>query len=206
MRRQTLLRAAGCMVALAAGGFQAACSASGLNGRSLANVSPDAPVLSPARQLGLTLADLPAGFQLKEELAPVFPAGGAEDPWGRLTAYSATYAPIKSQNATTEGDVVSSVNSYASASYARSAFAQWQAAVPTTYRKLDVGMGMKGVDSVAYERDGGSLIGFRSHNVLASVLVTRAGSALGNEKGAIAPDTAMRLARQMAARIEAGLK
>jgi|GEM_PF-4725407 len=52
----------------------------------------DAPVLAPARQLALTLADLPPGFHLGPELAQTFdPAQVKNDPWGRLSAYSITY-------------------------------------------------------------------------------------------------------------------
>ena len=132
--------------------------------------SPEAPVLRPAQQLALALAELPPGFRQVDELAPKLSATGPDDPWGRVSAYSVTYAP--SEPRLDFGDIMSSVNAYSSAQYAQLAFDSWQAAVPRQYRATTVDVGLAPADVAAYVRDGACLLGFRTRNVMASVLVT----------------------------------
>ncbi len=143
----------------------------------------DAPVLAPARQLALTLADLPAGFRLGPELAQTFdPAQVKSDPWGRLSAYSITYlagspAPAEARQDASPGeppaagemqparmppstasallgDVSSSVNSYATAAQAHAAFQAWRAAVPPIYVRLSLSLARLGDDAAAYMQEG----------------------------------------------------
>ncbi|HEV2124476.1 MAG TPA: hypothetical protein VGW38_17115, partial [Chloroflexota bacterium] len=89
----------------------------------------DALVLHPVRALALRLEDLPDGFRLAEELAPTLVTTPAEDPWGRVGAYSATYVATESSPAGVH-DIVSSVNAYTTVEHAKAAYSMWQSAVP----------------------------------------------------------------------------
>ena len=145
----------------------------GCGGSVVRHVPPPDPLaLVPARTLALVPADLP-GFRLLEELSPSLSATGLEDPYGRLGAYAATYAPLASP----PGDVTCSVNTYAGSAHARSAFDAWQAAVPRQYASTVVTLGLPDGDSVGFERDGAVLLGFRVRNVLASVRAPQARAA-----------------------------
>jgi hypothetical protein len=198
----------------------------------------DALVRRPAQQLALTLADLPPGFHLGEELSAPGPARGTSDPLGVVSAYSVTFTfvaevdgvdgvdgadgldkvgespralvkarrPARPAPAPGVGDVVSSVNAYAGTGPARSAFAAWQAAVPGQYTPVQAhsggaaagNAGAAGLSVYVQVPRAACLVGFRAHNVVASVWAS-AGS------GAAAPpiDVATRLARLVAHRIEA---
>jgi hypothetical protein len=188
------------------GGCLALVLAGGCRNAPFAVVGREPLVRRPAQHLALTLSDLPSGFELGEELVSPAPAGVA-DPWGRVSAYAVTYVagPVPAPGAglrgrpTGLGDVVSSVNAYAGADFARAAFEAWLASVPQTYQL------------VSAERDGAPaafsvyvqgaspacLIGFRAHNVIASIWVAAA------PKTAAPPITAATgLARLVARRIE----
>ena len=158
--------------------------------------APDALVFAPARQLALTLGDLPVGFRLAEELAPTYANSGMDDPYGRLSAYSATYAAAEKE----QGDVVSSINAYASVGHAETAFQSWQAAVPRQYRPIDLGGSLKGVSHVAFARDGACLVGVRVRNVLASVLVQHGKQA--DHAGGAPAEAAAALVQRVLQRIE----
>jgi hypothetical protein len=135
-------------------------------------------------------------------------AAAAGDPWGRVSAYAVTYValPVPAPGAGRPsppsglGDVVSSVNAYAGADFARSAFAAWQAAVPQTYRPVPLERDGTMVGYSVYVQENGPacLIGFRAHNVIASIWATAA-------SGSAAPPiaTATSFARLVAHRIEA---
>jgi hypothetical protein len=192
-------------------------------------------VRRPAQQLALTLADLPPGFYLGEELSAPGPARGTSDPLGVVSAYSVTFTFVAEANgvdgvdgldkvgeplralvgarrlarpapAPGVGDVVSSVNAYAGTGPARSAFAAWQAAVPGQYTPVQAhsggaaagNAGAAGLSVYVQVPRAACLVGFRAHNVVASVWAS-AGS------GAAAPPVAVatRLARLVAHRIEA---
>jgi hypothetical protein len=134
---------------------------------------PDALVSLPAQRLALVLADMPVGFDVGQELVSVTPTGAMDppDPFGRLSAYAVTFrAPGNRGHA---GDVVSSVNAYVGMTEAKAAFASWQAAVPNNYRLAEAPPPGAPPGSAAYVQaaDGSCLLGFRSHNVIASVRV-----------------------------------
>ncbi len=203
-RRSTLLGgAAGLVSLLTVSGCQA--PPQQLNGVSL-SIAPDAPALVPARQLGLTLADLPDGFRLSEELAPSFSRTGMEDPFGRLSAYSATFAapPGLPPIGGPPGDVVSSVNSYAGAEHARRAFAAWQAALPRAYRPVTADLGLAQEDSATFVQDRACMVGFRHRNVFASIWV--ACQPASPESTGAATQLAARYARLLVKRIDSGVR
>jgi hypothetical protein len=173
----------------------------------------DALVSLPAQRLALVLADLPVGFDVGQELISVTPTGVAEppDPFGRLSAYAVIFrAPGNRGHA---GDVVSSVNAYIGVTEARAAFAAWQAAVPGNYRRTETAPAGAPAGAAAYVQaaDGSCLLGFRSHNVIASVRVGPTSAPLPMEAAqtsAGAPATpveqAVRLATLVLHRIDAG--
>jgi hypothetical protein len=209
MKRRTTLRAcAGGLATLLAG---AACrppqSVHSVSGPARAVApAPDAPALHHARQLGLTLADLPDGFRLTDELAPSFSVTGLEDPYGRLTAYSATFAAPAGVPAVDDppGEVVSSVNTYASAEHARRAFAAWQAALPRAYLPVQLDLGLAPEDGAAFAQDRACMVGFRHRNVFASIWVGRQPVAAGAPGPAA--EAAARFARMVVKRIDAGVR
>ena len=124
----------------------------------------DAQLNTPERVLALSAADLP-GFTLREELAPASGAG-ADDPYGRVGSYSATFGRG------TEGMLVtSSINTYVGAAQARTAFGAWKSAVPRQYRAMPLAVGLDERDSAAYARDsdGTVLLGYRIRNVMGSL-------------------------------------
>ncbi|HEU5318525.1 MAG TPA: hypothetical protein VFX49_20595, partial [Chloroflexota bacterium] len=134
--------------------------------------APDALALVPARTLALAPADVP-GFHLTEELTPALGTVGLEDAFGRLGAYSATYAPTPGGTGGRD-DITSSVNTYAGTAHARAAFEAWRAAVPRQYRASAPPADFKDEDVAVYLRDGAALIGFRVRNVLGSVCAPEA--------------------------------
>lgn len=182
--------------------------AAGCRGGQVPAVGGEPLVRRPAQQLALTLSDLPAGFGLGEELvSSASSTAAAGDPWGKVSAYAVTYVALPVPPPGSEprsppsglGDVVSSVNAYAGANFARSAFAAWKAAVPQTYRPvLREQDGTTGGYSV-YVQDGGSacLIGFQTHNVIASIWASAA-----SKSGTPPVAAAASLARLVARRIE----
>jgi hypothetical protein len=190
------------------GGLIALALAAGCRGGHVPAVGGEPLVRRPAQQLALTLSDLPAGFGLGEEL--VSSAGttaAAGDPWGKVSAYAVTYValpvpppgPGRRSPPSGLGDVVSSVNAYAGADYARSAFAAWQAAVPQTYRPvLPERDGATAGYSVYVQDDGSAcLIGCQTHNVIASIWVSAASKSAAPPVAAAAS-----FARLVAHRIE----
>jgi hypothetical protein len=163
----------------------------------------DTLVRRPAQHLALVLADLPDGFDVGEELVSVTPTGGSSlpDAFGRLSAYAITFRAPGNRGRT--GDVVSSVNAYVGLAEARASFADWQAAVPNTYRRLATPPPGAPPGAVAYVQapDGACLLGFRSRNVVASV---RVGPLPGEPLGAAgAPEQTVRLASLVLHRIDA---
>ena len=128
--------------------------------------TPASGVASP-RSRALSLTDLP-GFALREELAQTPSAPGAEDPYGRLGSYSATYGLVRDP---TSAPVVSSINTYITPEAARAAFAAWRAAVPRQYRRTTLSVGLDEEDAVAYlrESDDTILFGYRVGSVLGSL-------------------------------------
>jgi hypothetical protein len=95
--------------------------------------------------------------------------------------------------------VVSSVNAYAGDGFARAAFEAWLASVPPTYQPVSVETdGTPPAFSVYVQATSPAcLIGFRAHNVIASIWVAAA------SRSATPPVTAAaRLARLVARRIE----
>ena len=127
----------------------------------------EALVWRPAQQLALTLADLPPGFRLGEELSTPGRSRGTSDPLGVVSAYSVTFTFVaegtggaggtggteptralvgarrlgRPTSESRVGDVVSSVNAYAGTGPARSAFAAWRAAVPGVYTPVEAQSG-----------------------------------------------------------------
>jgi hypothetical protein len=199
VRRSTLrLAAAGMLAGVLAGG-SVACGAPGGPAGGARTAASDAPVLSPARLLGLTEADLPPGFRLTEEIAPTLAAAGLDDPFGRLSAYSVTFTPAGEP--ARAHDVVSSINAYASARHAQVAFEAWQAAVPPVYHAVPLDIGLGSGESAAYVQGSACLLGFRARNVLASVRVDVVESAPESPTAAAA-----RLARLVIRRIDAGVR
>jgi hypothetical protein len=163
----------------------------------------DTLVRRPAQHLALVLADLPAGFDVGEELVSVTPTGGSAppDPFGRLSAYAITFRAPGNRGRT--ADVVSSVNAYVGLAEARANFDAWQAAVPNTYRRLVTPPPGAPPGAVAYLQatEGACLLGFRSRNIVASV---RVGSLPGEPLGAAgAPEQTVRLASLVLHRIDA---
>jgi hypothetical protein len=170
--------------------------------------SGDLLVSRPAQQLALSLADLPPGFQVAEELKPALDtAKAAQDPWGRLSAYAVTYVPAAGPAGTSPGwgDVVSSVNAYVGRAQATDAFASWRSAVPTQYRLVDAPPKL-GDETAVYVRDVDAaqrgprptcLVGVHVRNVIASVSVS------ASEGGDVPVETATRLARLTVQRIQA---
>jgi hypothetical protein len=98
--------------------------------------------------------------------------------------------------------VVSSVNAYVGTREARAAFASWQEAVPGTYRRLaDPPPGAPPGAAVYLQApEGACLLGFRSHNVVASI---RVGPVPGNPAEHAAEEQAVRLAALVLHRIGA---
>jgi hypothetical protein len=172
----------------------------------------EALVSLPAQRLALVLADLPVGFDVGQELISITPTGVAEppDPFGRLSAYAVIFRAPGNRGNT--GDVVSSVNAYVGVTEARAAFVSWQAAVPANYRRTDTSPAGAPVGAAAYVQtaDGSCLLGFRSHNVIASVRVgpTSVPLPVGAKEMARGPATpieqAVRLAALVLHRIDAG--
>ena len=167
--------------------------------------SGEAVVRRPAQQLALALADLPPGFRAAEELAPsISPAQTGPDPWGRLSAYSATYtaataAPSAPVPPPPFAEVVSSVNSYSGVSPARTAFTSWQDAVPPVYRAVERRPPAT-AEAVTYMQSSRAvcLVGFRTLNVIASVWVA---ATPGTETPPV--DHALHLAEVVARRVAA---
>lgn len=157
---------------------------------------------APAKQLALSLPDLPAGFRLAEELTPGSETANQDDPWGRQSAYSATFVPAGARGG---AGISSSVNAYGSAGQAQSAFASWRAAVPRQYRPVTAEH-VGAPETLAYLRESGCLVGFRVRNVMGSVLVSGdASHTTGDDTNAASLQAeATRLARLMVSRIEAG--
>ena len=156
----------------------------------------------PARQIALTLADLPEGYQVADELVPKLDAArAAEDPWGRSSAYSVTFT---GEAPSPWRDVVASVNAYDGTKHARAAFASWRVAVPPTYHRVAGGTDL-GEEAAVYVRRAASprdaatsLVGLRRGSVIASVAV----SAMAGMDAPV--DAAIALARVMQTRIERG--
>ncbi len=156
----------------------------------------------PAQHLALVLADLPTGFDVGEELVSVTPTGRRElpDAFGRLSAYAVIFRAPGNRGQT--GDVVSSVNAYVGLREAGAAFASWQEAVPGNYRRLPAPPPGAPPGAAVYVQapEGACLLGFRSHNVVASI---RVGPLPGTLEDRGAEEQAVRLAALVLHRIGA---
>jgi hypothetical protein len=156
----------------------------------------------PAQHLALVLADLPTGFDVGEELVSVTPSGprALPDAFGRLSAYAVVFRAPGNRGQT--GDVVSSVNAYVGLREAGAAFASWQKAVPGTYRRLPAPPPGAPTGAAVYVQapEGACLLGFRSHNVIASI---RVGPLPGAPEDRPAEEQAVRFAALVQHRIVA---
>jgi hypothetical protein len=185
MRRRLVATSAAALALLAATGCR-------LNQLPIDTMGGEPLVTRPASQLGLVLADLPPGFRVMEELRPSpTPVGAAHDPdpWGRTSAYSVTFGVAGGPGGVgapagpprPAGEVVSSINAYVGTAQAQAAFAGWQSAVPGAYHATQASTRDLGDQAATYVQSGANgratcLVGFRTHNVLASVWVSTTGT------------------------------
>jgi len=207
-----MLRTVGVVLTLLALLLTAACAGATRLGTAVQRATGtrgEVLVRRPAQQLALSLADLPSGFTVAQELKPALDgSAGTQDPWGRISAYAVTYAPGVELGGAVDGwgDVISSVNAYVGTPQAANAFAAWRSAVPLQYRLAEDVSTRIGDETVVYVRGGEPgprgvrptcLVGLRQGNVVASVSVSA-------PAGAAAPiEAAIRFARLTVQRIQA---